>query len=134
MNETVTIVLPLPNRRLSPNCSVGSRGGRFAKAAATKRYRAMARDAAKQAGVETAPWEFATAEAVFYWPDARRRDQDNALASLKAAYDGIVDAGLLIDDDHKHLRREMPVFEIDPKTPRVEITIRRAEVHAAHAP
>lgn len=31
-------------------------------------------------------------------PDKRRRDPDNALASVKPCIDGIVDAGLLLDD------------------------------------
>lgn len=125
--ESVTIILPLPGKRLSPNHTIGSRGGRFAKAAATKKYRALARDAVLQAGVETGPWELAKCSVTFYWPDARRRDEDNAIASLKAAYDGIVDSGLLVDDDSKHLIREMPKFEIDQAAPRVEITVERVK-------
>lgn len=125
MTETVTIILPLPGKRLSPNHTIGSRGGRFAKAAATKKYRSIAMEAVQQAGVETGPWELARCSVTFYWPDARRRDEDNAIASLKAAYDGIVDSGLLVDDDSKHLRREMPEFKIDRAAPRVEMTVER---------
>ena len=127
MTESVTIILPLPGKRLSPNHSVGSRGGRFAKAAATKKYRSLAENATRAAGITTGPWELARASATFFWKDRRRRDEDNALASLKAAYDGIVDAGLLMDDDREHLRREMPIFEVDPAFPRVEITVTRIE-------
>jgi hypothetical protein len=64
---------------------------------------------------------------VFYFPNDRRRDEDNAIASLKAAYDGVVDAGLLSDDDHKHMQRERPEFKIDRKHPRVELIIERLE-------
>lgn len=124
--ETVTIILPLPGRRLSPNGSSGTRGSRFAKAAAIKKYRRIAKEAVEAAAIETGPWPSARATVTFYWPTHRRRDEDNALASLKAAYDGIVESGLLVDDDHRHLRREMPVFAIDKQNPRVEITITHA--------
>jgi hypothetical protein len=49
------------------------------------------------------------------------------MASLKAAYDGIVDSGLLPDDDYKHMKRESPEFFCDPKYPRVVLTITRIE-------
>lgn len=34
-----------------------------------------------------------------HYSDRRRRDNDGLLASLKSAIDGIVDSGLLVDDD-----------------------------------
>lgn len=37
------------------------------------------------------------------WPDARRRDPANWAPTAKAIVDGLVDAGLLPDDDHTHL-------------------------------
>lgn len=123
--ETVRIVLPLPVKRLSPNCTVATRGGRFAKARATSKYRQLAREAVEASFVESGPWERAVATVTFFWPDHRRRDEDNAVASLKAAYDGIVDAGLIVDDNSRHLRREMPVFCIDKASPRVEIVVTR---------
>lgn len=40
----------------------------------------------------------------FYLPtDGRRRDPANWAPSAKAAVDGLVDAGVLVDDDDKHL-------------------------------
>jgi hypothetical protein len=96
------------------------------KAAATKRYRRLAKEAVEAERVESGPWEYATVEAAFYYKDARRRDQDNAMASLKSAYDGIVDSGLVPDDDYKHMGRGMPKFDVDRKYPRVELTITRA--------
>lgn len=42
---------------------------------------------------------------VVHWPDRRRRDGHNVVGgSIKAAVDGAVDAGLLVDDDDRHLR------------------------------
>lgn len=127
MLETVSIILPLPPRSLSPNCPVGSRGGRFAKAAAAKKYRAAAKTAAEAAGIESGPWALASVTASFYYAAKRRRDQDNAMAMLKPAYDGLVDAGLVVDDDFDHLKRESPTFAIDTEHPRVELTLIRLD-------
>lgn len=68
-------------------------------------------------------WRSATAQAVFYWPDKRRRDIRNAEYALKAAYDGIVDAGLIPDDSAEHLTHLPTRFEVDRKCPRVEIIL-----------
>ncbi|MFA5186672.1 MAG: hypothetical protein WC551_09370 [Patescibacteria group bacterium] len=65
--------------------------------------------------------------AKFYYATNRRRDQDNATAALKAAYDGIVDSGLVGDDDIRHMRRDSPEFAIDKDHPRVELTIVRLQ-------
>lgn len=125
MNESVSIILPLPPRSLSPNCPVGSRGGRFAKAAAAKKYRQKARETAEAASIESGPWKLASVTASFFFPTKRRRDQDNAMAMLKPAYDGLVDAGLVVDDDYDHLKRESPIFAIDTDFPRVELVLTR---------
>ncbi len=123
--ETVTIVLPLPNPALSPNVAIGSYGGRMKKAAAAKKYRRLAREAVEAEEVETAPWERVIVEAKFWHKTNRRRDTDNAMASLKPAYDGIVDSGLVQDDDWEHMQRGMPSFDRDKDNPRVELTITR---------
>ena len=39
----------------------------------------------------------------FHLKDNRRRDLDNLLASCKSLVDGLVDVGVLADDDSKHL-------------------------------
>ena len=58
-------------------------------------------------------------EVRFYPPDNRHRDDDNMIASFKAARDGIADA-LGVDD-----RRFRPVYKfMDPEKPgRVEVDI-----------
>jgi Holliday junction resolvase RusA-like endonuclease len=121
MTESVKIVLPLPCRALSPN----GRVNHFAKARATKRYRQLARDAVEAAQLDSIPWPRAEAFVTFYWPCNRKRDEDNAIASLKAAYDGLVDAGLILDDNSEHLKRHMPDFAIDAEHPRVEMVVKR---------
>lgn len=37
------------------------------------------------------------------WPDQRRRDPANWAPTAKAIVDGLVDAGVLPDDDHRHV-------------------------------
>jgi len=77
--------------------------------------------------IETGPWEHATVAARFFHKTKRRRDDVNHLAMLKAAYDGIVDSGLLADDDSEHLTTLPAVFGIDREFPRVELEITRQE-------
>ena len=120
------ITLPLPHKSLSPNYTVGSRGARLGKAAKTKKYRTDSHSAAYAAMrnrdiVFQPNWKEATAHVTFYWPTRRRRDKDNADASLKAAWDGFVDAGLLKDD--VGLTRLPTKFEYDKVQPRVVIEI-----------
>ncbi len=122
-NETVTIILPLPSPYLSPNKPPASRGGRIKKAQIARKQRKLACKMTKDTMVETAPWEKATIQAHFFHRQKRRRDDVNFLAMLKSAYDGIVDAGLLVDDDSDHLATLTPIFSIDKESPRVELTI-----------
>jgi len=126
MKESVVIVLPLPARILSPNCPAGTRGGRFARAAAAKRYKRLALLATEEAA-NGMTWERATILARFYHKTKRRRDDVNHLAMLKSAYDGVVMAGLLPDDDREHLRTIGAEFYIDKKNPRVELVFTRED-------
>jgi crossover junction endodeoxyribonuclease RusA len=125
MNESLTISLELPAKVLQPNCTIATMGGRFMKAKATKRYRIIAFNAVVDEDMENAMWEKASCKAVFYHKNKRRRDEDNAKGSLKAAFDGVVDAGLLPDDESSHLTHEPPEFKIDKMYPRVELTFTR---------
>lgn len=124
--ESVTIVMPLPPACLSPNRPCGSRGGRMRRAAAAKRYRRLAREAVEGLGaVPCEPWMYATVQAKFYHETHRRRDDVNHLAMLKPAYDGLVDAGLLFDDDSTHLTTLPATFAVDADCPRVTLTVTR---------
>ena len=125
MAEKFLIILPLPPKVLSPNCAVATPGGRFAKAAAAKKYRVTTKRYVESELIESAPWGKVFVKAAFFYGTKRRRDQDNAMFSLKAMYDGIVDSGLVADDTPGHMKREIPVLSIDRDFPRVEITIER---------
>ena len=70
-------------------------------------------------------FEKANVLAKFYHKTSRRRDDVNHLAMLKAAYDGIVSAGFLPDDDREHLRTIGAEFFVDKENPRVELILTR---------
>lgn len=63
---------------------------------------AITRAAMDRAGW-VAPVGRAHVAALFHYPDRRRRDPDNAAASLKPIMDGLVLAGALVDDDFAHV-------------------------------
>ena len=101
----VTLAFDWPPRELSPN----ARPNRYAKASATKAYREQCGWLAVEQSLDE---EHVTiclnspvlAIVTFHVKDNRRRDIGNMDAALKPLWDGIVDAGLLQDDDYKHLR------------------------------
>lgn len=114
--EQIVITMPLPSRELSPNARIHW----AKKARAVKKHRADALVAAVANG-QRPKWKQARAATIFYVKDKRRRDADNALASCKPIFDGIVDAGVLADD--AGLSHAPIVFVVDKKNPRVTITI-----------
>lgn len=118
----MTIILQLPPKELHPNARTHWR----VKALHTKAYRLAAALSAKtwiRSGMGSMPtrWPAATVEATFYFRDARRRDRDGMLSSLKAAFDGLSDAGLIADDSG--LTHLPVVVAIDRRNPRVELNV-----------
>lgn len=119
-SDPVRVDLPLPPPELSPNARVHWRK----RAEKSRRYRRAARWIAMEAqGGTPRNWSRAVARVTFTWPDARRRDADNAIASLKAAFDGLVDAGVVSDDSTAVLRRPEPEHRIDRGHPGVVIEV-----------
>lgn len=118
------IVLPWPDRRLSPNARLHWRAKVGPKQAAKiaagwATVAAKGYHSAKEALADTAtpiPIEMR-----FYPPDKRHRDDDNMIGSMKAARDAIAEA-LGVDD-----RRFRPhyLFEEPVKPGRVEIIFPR---------
>lgn len=111
----MTITLPLPPRELHPN----SRPHWRTKAKHTKAYRHASWAACPFD--RHARWKEATVQATFYFKDARRRDRDGMLSSLKAAFDGLADAGLIADDSG--LTHLPVIVKVDKLNPRVELHI-----------
>ena len=113
---SITIVLPLPDKCLSPNARV--HWAKKAKVVKSYRWEAQWKVRAKVASRPL--WEKASYKARFYFPDNRRRDADNAIASIKSVLDGVADAGLVVNDSG--LWPERPEFHVDKENPRLEIT------------
>lgn len=118
------VTLPLPPGQLSPN----ARGHWAKKDRAVKAYRTLAANAVRLVG-RVPEWPGATMAAVLYMPTANTPDDDNAAASLKAARDGIADAGLVQDD--KHIRALPTLVQVDRERPRVEITLTMHDFNAS---
>ena len=109
MPESVTLDLPWPPADLNPNRARSLHWSAHHRAAA--QYR---RDCFLIAYDQMAlfrPWGRSffpltppiTATVTFQMPNRRRRDLDNLLAAMKPAWDGLVDAGLLADDNADQL-------------------------------
>jgi len=124
MNETVTIILPLPPAVLNPN---GQHGHWARRASALKKCRRLASQAVEDEGVTSGPWSRVEVKAVFFHKTIRRRDGSNFNTRLKGYFDGIVDAGLVVDDDSTHWTTMPAEFHTDTKQGRVEITVTRVE-------
>ncbi|OAK70076.1 RusA family crossover junction endodeoxyribonuclease [Lederbergia galactosidilytica] len=66
--------------------------------------------------------EQADFEITWYCKD-RRQDKDNVIAGQKFIFDGLVDAGVLINDGWSQIGDIKHTFEVDKKNPRVEVRI-----------
>lgn len=113
----MTICLPIPDRRLSPN----SRGHWSSGHKARKQARQLAYLTTRSALRGEHPPPVSGYRLAFYFAARRRRDDDNWSAACKAYRDGIADA--LGIDDHQLRQTESPAMEIDPANPRLEITL-----------
>ena len=86
--------------------SLNGRGDRRRVAPTVKSLRTMAMIRARAAGIEQS--DRLRIVAWLRFPDSRRRDPHNYMPALKAMVDGFVDAGVLPDDDRRHLQGPDP--------------------------
>jgi Holliday junction resolvase RusA-like endonuclease len=70
-------------------------------------------------------WLKATCQVSAFYAVNRRRDADNLIASLKSAFDGIADNGVIANDSG--LIHLPAIIGRDPRNPRIEITITGVE-------
>lgn len=123
----MTIVLPVPDRKLSPN----GRSHWAGKSRLTKNARKLAKlltlDAlGRHYHAQGLPVPaFVGYTLAHYFPTAAYRDDDNADAACKAYRDGIADA-LGIDDRH-FPKLALSTIAKDSSNPRVEITLHIAQ-------
>jgi hypothetical protein len=103
---TTVIHLPIPTSDLLT--SNQARVHWATRARRVKNIRIAAHDWAKRtyklAGIPVEPLPPVTCRVEVTWPDKRRRDAHNLQPTVKAAIDGFVDAGLLVDDSDEHLK------------------------------
>nr|DAF53066.1 MAG TPA: crossover junction endodeoxyribonuclease [Siphoviridae sp. ctJyX12] len=82
--------------------SLNDRGDRRRTAPTVKNLRTTAMIRARAAGIGRS--DRLRIVAWLRFPDSRRRDPHNYMPTLKAMVDGFVDAGVLPDDDRRHLQ------------------------------
>ena len=116
--NSLTITIPLPPKEVRNNARVHwSR-----KAGAIKQYRFRTCFRAMEAMGETKlAWKKAKVNITAYFPTARHMDPANIIDGLKSAFDGLEDAGVIVND--KNLWPERPVIVTKDKRPRVELVI-----------
>ena len=111
-SETVQLILPFPPPELSPNARLSWQAKRRVVADYRRTCGLLAlnvrRDLERQ-GMKFPLRVPVTATVTFVLTSRARRDMDNLLASAKALFDGVVDSGLLADDDCWSLRLAMAV-------------------------
>lgn len=115
-----TLVLDIPRPAMTANDQRRWHWTKVRKAKA--QMQTLVWVAAKQARI--APYTVPVAVRVcWYTPNAIRRDTDALGPFLKAAQDGLVQAGVVVDDDSRHIRSATTVIDMDRERPRIEITI-----------
>lgn len=116
---SLTITIPIPDKRLSPN----ARMHWAVKSKLTRRSRENSKLLALEAlkGQPAPMWDKCRANVTAYFRTKAHPDPDNLIARLKATFDGIADAGVIMDD--ANLWPERPVIRKDATNPRIEITI-----------
>lgn len=113
--------MTLPPESLNPNSSVGIWGKVKAKKDHNTEAWLVAIDWLNRRNLNPPRWQAATIQCHFYFSTKRRRDKDNAAASMKAAFDGFAKAGIVANDSGF---TPLPVImDIDKARPRVVIEI-----------
>ena len=92
-------LLHLPDSKLSPNKRLHYMSLHQAKKAAKEEAFVLV----LESGRPDVPYDKAHITITWVAKDKRRRDVDNLFASMKPYIDGLVDSGLLTDDDAMHV-------------------------------
>lgn len=100
-------VIPLSFTK--PPLTANQRFGHWAQRA--KLVKQVRHEACMRARSHKFPAMGKCAVSLHYRPrDSRRRDADNLVPTLKALCDGLVDAGLVVDDTPEFMTKAMPVI------------------------
>ncbi len=116
----MSIVIHLPYDK--PPLSMNSRDHWRKKASVTAELRWLV--ASKVRALQLTPVRHVTLELHYVPRDARRRDEDNLVATMKPCCDAIVDAGLVKDDAPQWMTKRMPIIDPpDPANPHLYLVI-----------
>lgn len=114
----MTVIIPLPYTK--PPLSLNDRMHWRKKAGIVKAIRAHVAEQAR----EQVPAVSAVNVELHYVPrDARRRDKDNLVATLKPCLDGLVDAGVVPDDTPEYLDWRVAIDNPDRSNPHLYLLI-----------
>ena len=106
------IELPLPPKELSPNARVHYQvRARATREAKDEVIIALAQQPPALRFLRPRPYERATVTVTFIVPDRRNRDKGNLIGSAKPYLDGLVDAGVIADDNWKAIEEVYPPIE-----------------------
>lgn len=101
----------LPPASQSPNW----RGHYMVRANDRKEYMAIVANAVLVSGLKDVRLPWARVEMEFIVVENRRRDYDNwTIRGMKPIGDVLVQMGVILDDDSKHLDVCVPTFTVDP--------------------
>jgi crossover junction endodeoxyribonuclease RusA len=120
--------IDLPLHKGKPPLTLNQRLHWSEKARRTKTLREAAAWSAK--ALKLGRLEHVTVQLHYAPGDMRRRDSDNLSATLKPAVDGLVDAGLVEDDDPLHVTTVMPAIHTGPGKRRLWLTIHITDLEA----
>jgi hypothetical protein len=124
----VVVGFGLPSRVFHPNGRCSRRAARWA---AIRKFRGLVGQIAaiairEQLDGQRPLWRRATAQiTIWYGPRQQKMDDDNVIAWMKPAFDGLQDAGVVAND--RGITHLPPVHERDRALPRIEIRIRETE-------
>lgn len=117
----LVIDLPIPPRTVSPNARPHWAAVAKAKAKMRADGKLAAKSAIREQRPSGLPWKSATVKPLFFFRVNRKRDRDNFGAMLKAYYDSLQDAGVIVNDCG--LIPHPPVMCVDKDDPRVELIV-----------
>lgn len=90
-----------------PNANQKRRMHHFREAESNRVWRRAAfmlgKQALRESRIHGTPFDRATLEVVWLYRVERRRDTTGVIEAIKPLVDGLVDCGLLLDDDSRHL-------------------------------
>lgn len=120
-NGRAVYAIAIPLRGNKPPLTANQRLHWAEKMRRTKAIRAAVRSRARNAGIP--PSAKMTVQLHYAPGDRKRRDAPNLVATSKPAIDGLVDAGVVPDDNDNYVTETMPKIHPGPGERRLWLTV-----------